>query len=133
MATAITNTTLQNTSRKLVVQSNLNEDGVGVVDGILVDKSTFVGPDGTEPSKLVIERIEYAVDGFNLLLEFDHATDDVIANLSGQGVLDFSQDSEFQGFVDPASAGGTGDIVVTTTGHTAGDKATLTLYLRKKD
>lgn len=132
MATTITNTTIQNTARVLEVVSNLSEDGVGVTDGVLVDKSTFTGLDGTEPGRFVIEKIEYVIDGFNLLLEFEHATDSVIANLTGQGILDFTDGGTKQGFVDPQTDA-TGDIVVTTTGHTAGDKATIKLILRKKD
>jgi hypothetical protein len=66
-------------------------------------------------------------------LEFEHTADDLIANLDGQGCFDFAQGGKFQGFIDPASAGGTGDIVATTVGHSAGDKATILLVMRKKD
>jgi hypothetical protein len=133
MADTITNTVLQNTKRYLVVQSQIVSDGTGSTDVVLVDKSAYTGPDGTEPAKLVIEKIEYTADGMQVQLEFEHTADDLIANLAGHGCMDFAQGGKFQGFVDPASAGGTGDIVATTVGHTAGDKATVTLYMRKKD
>lgn len=133
MADTVTNTTLENTRRRLVVQSQVVSDGTGSTDAVLVDKSAFTGPDGTEPGKLVVEKIEYSVDGMQVQLEFDHDTDDLIANLAGQGSFDFAEGGRKQGFVDPASAGGTGDIVATTVGHTAGDKATIKLTLRKKD
>lgn len=133
MADTITNTVLQNTKRRLVVQSQIVSDGTGSTDAVLVDKSAYTGPDGTEPGRLLIEKIEYMVDGMQVQVEFDHDTDDLIANLAGQGCFEFAQSGKFGGFVDPASAGGTGDIVATTVGHTAGDKATITFYLRKKD
>lgn len=133
MADTITNTTLENTSRRLVVQSQIVSDGTGSTDAVLVDKSAFTGPDGTEPARLLIEKIEYECSGMQVQLEFEHNTDDLIANLDGQGCFDFARDGKYQGFVDPASAGGTGDIVATTVGHTAGDKATILLFMRKKD
>lgn len=133
MADTVTTTTLLNTQRKLVVQYTIQSDGTGTTDGIVVDKSAFTGPDGTEPGRLVVEKIDYAVDGMQLVLEFDHTADDVIAVLAGQGSFDFVQDGMYQGFIDPASAGTTGDIVVTTVGHTLGDKGTFTIYCCKKD
>lgn len=133
MADTVANSTLQNGPKRLVVRSQFTIDGTEAADLVLVDKSAFTGPDGTEPGKLVIERIEYDILNMAVLLEFDHDTDDPIATLTGQGVLDFSQDDKYQGFVDPASAGGTGDIVATTLTSDAGDTGTIILYLRKKD
>lgn len=133
MADTITTQVLENTARRLVVRADIASDGTGSTDAVLVDKSTFIGPDGTEPSKLVIEKIEFTIDGMQVNVEFEHDTDDLIALLTGHGKFDFSQNSKYQGFVDPASTGGTGDIVATTVGHTAGDKATMVFYMRKKD
>lgn len=133
MADTITRVNLENTSRRLVVRAQLDSDGTGSTDGILVDKSTYVGPDGTEPTKFVIEKIDYNIDGMQIVVEFEHDTDDHIITLAGQGVIDFCEDGKYQGYVDPASTGGTGDIVGTTVGHTAGDKGTVIFYLRKKD
>lgn len=133
MALTAVNTTLVNTKRRLVVQSNLVVDGTPGTDVILVDKSTFTGPSGAEPAKLLIERIEWSLDGLNATLEFDHAADSLIAKIGGQGFMNFSQDGKYQGFLDPLSADGTGDIVVTSQGDTAGDVGTITFYLRKKD
>lgn len=133
MADTISNTTIENTARRLVVVSEILSDGTGSTDAVLIDKSAFTGPDGTEPGRLVIEEIEYNVDGMQVALEFDHDTDDEIATLAGAGKLDFTNGRRTQGFVDPASAGATGDIVATTVGHTAGDKATIKITCRKKD
>ena len=134
MANALVNTVLFNGKRRLVVQSTfLIDTAAEMTDAIAVDKSAFTGPDGTEPTKFVIEKIEYALSGIQVLVEFEHTTDDPVAVLDGQGVLDFSQDSKYQGFVDPASAGTTGDIVMTTLTAAVGDKGSVTFYLRMKD
>lgn len=133
MADTVANTTLQNTSRRLVVQSVFTIDGTEAADLVLVDKSAFTGPDGTEPGKFVVEKVQYAITGCQILLEFEHTADDEIAILQGDGCLDFYQDGRFQGFVDPASTGGTGDIVATTLNTDAGDVASITLWLRKID
>lgn len=133
MADTVTTQVLENTARRLVVRADIASDGTGSTDAVLVDKSAFVGPDGTEPDRLLIEKIEFAADGMQVILEFEHTSDDLIALIAGHGKFDFSQNGKYQGFVDPASTGGTGDIVATTVGHTAGDKATMVFYMRKKD
>jgi hypothetical protein len=133
MADTVANKVVFQSKRQLVVRSTITSDGTGSTDAVLVDKSTFTGLNGAEPGRLVIEKIEYSIEGMSVALEFDHTADDLIAVLVGQGFIDFSQGGRYPGFVDPASAGGTGDIVGTTTGHTSGDAANFVFYLRKKD
>jgi hypothetical protein len=133
MALTTSNRTLYNSPRRLVVQSNLIVDGTVATDLVLVSKAAFTGPSGTTIGKLVVERIEWSLDGLNVKLEFDHTTDDPIANIGGQGFMDFTAGGKYQGFVDPASAGTTGDILATSFGDTVGDTGSITLYLRKKD
>ena len=133
MADTVANTTLHNTKSRVVISSAFTIDGTEAADLVLADKSAFTGPDGTEPGRWVIEQLEYHISGCQLKLEFDHTTDDVIATLSGDGVMDFTGGGMFQGFVDPASAGATGDIVATTLNTDAGDTAHILLFLRKKD
>lgn len=117
------------TKRRVVRLTNIS-DGTGESGVVKVDKSTLTGPDGTEPSKLVVEKIEFITDGMQVRLYWDHTTDDEIAVLNGVGLLDWT---EAGGLVDPASAGGTGDILLTTSGHTSGDSYNITLWLRLKD
>jgi len=133
MADTVANTTIAETKTNIVVSSVFTIDGTEAADLILVDKSAITGPDGTEPGKLVIERIEYAVFGCSLLIEFEHTTDDEVCILQGNGMIDFTGGGRYQGFVDPASAGTTGDIVATTLTTDAGDTASLVLFCRKKD
>ena len=137
MADTISNVTVMNTAKRLVVRSDLTCDGTPSTDLVAVDKSAFTGPNGAEPSKFVVEAIEWSLSGVDAIVEFDHTADDLIAQLAGSsassGRIDFTQEGKYQGFVDPASAGATGDIVVTTANSAAGDTGSIIFYLRKKD
>ncbi len=132
MSDTVTLTTINQTKTRLAVSVQYSSDGTGVTDTVVVDKSTFTGPDGTEPSRFVVEAIEYQTDGVQLTLEFEHATDLVIAHCVGTGYFDFTQGGKFSGFCDTTTTS-TGDIVMTSVGHTSGDKASIILYLRLKD
>lgn len=132
MADTVTLTTIAQTKKRLVVSVHYVSDGTGVTDTVVVDRSTFTGMDGTEPGSLVVEQIEFSVDGVQLRLEFDGTSDVPIANLTGSGYFDFTQGGRFAGQKDTAT-GATGDIIMTSVGHSAGDQGTIVLYLRKKD
>lgn len=119
--------------RRLVVVLTNESDGTGEAAVVKVDKSAFTGPDGTEPGRLMVEEIEYDVGGMRVLLEWEHTAPDEIAVLNGAGFIDFTKGGKFPGKVDPASAGGAGDIILTTVGHAVGDGYTITMVLRKKD
>ena len=129
MADTLTRVILEDGPRRAVVRVQLNCDGTGSTDAILVDRSVLVAP---EAARLVIEKVDFSIDGMTIALEFDHTTDDHIASLTGWGEIDFTMNGRYHGYVDPDSAGGTGDIVGTTTGHSNGDTATLVFWLRKK-
>lgn len=134
MADTLTRKIIEDQSGKAVVRVQLDSDGTGTTNGILVDRSALAaGLNGTEAGRLVIEYIDFIIDGMQIVLNFDHTTDDYILTLAGNGSIDFTKNHLYQGFIDPNSAGGTGDITGTTIGHTNGDKATIIFYLRKKD
>ena len=82
----------------------------------------------------VIEKIEYSVSGMVVTLLWDHTADDKIAVLGGvvgtySGCLHFTK---VGGIIDPRTAGGTGDILLTTAGGGVGDTYDITLYLKLK-
>lgn len=132
MADAVDTLTLVKGSKRIVVRLTNISDGTGESAVVKIDKSGLTGPDGTEPSKLVIERVEYDIQGFtSIRLYWDHTTDDEICVLGpGVGYLDWR---EVGGLVDPGSAGETGDVILTTNGHSSGDTYTITIYARLKD
>ncbi|MGH8856897.1 MAG: hypothetical protein ACREXG_02535 [Polaromonas sp.] len=129
---AIVNTVLFNGQRELVVRC-VKTDGGAEADTVVVDKSTFVGPNGLEPSELIVEKIEWSAASIatvsGVLLEWNLTADEAIAVLAeGYGQFDFRS----FGGVSPQSGGDTGDIVVTNAAA-ATSGYTIILWLRKKD
>lgn len=105
-------------------------DGTGEAAVIKVDRSTLLANDGAEPSKMAIEEILHNIQGFTYVkLLWDHSTDDLAAILNGNNYHNFSDCL----LVDPASAGGTGDLLLTTTGATATSTYDITIVLRLFD
>jgi hypothetical protein len=136
MADAVTTQVLHkgDHNNRYVVRLTSLSDGTGESAVIKVDISTLGVTQGEAgaPSKTctwtTVEKIEYNVSGMTVSLLWDHTTDDVIARLgSGFGCEDFKK---VGGLHDPKSSGGTGDILLTTAGHTSGDTYDITLYLK---
>lgn len=130
MADTVSTNTIFNGQRKLIIQLNSVSDGTGESAVVKVDKSTLIGLDGAEPSKLVVESIDWMVDGMTVELFFDRTSDVKIATLVGSGYTDYMCPGP--GLQDTGT-GGTGDIILTTTGASAGDSYKILLVLRKKD
>ena len=107
-------------------------DGTGESAVIKADISTYTGPNGNAPTRVTIEEIVYSIAGFtSVRLFWDHTTDDEIAVLgTGFGVIPWTAAG---GSVDPATAGGTGDILLTTAGNTAGSTYDISIAFRLKD
>lgn len=129
MADTVDTLVVYSSPRKYVVRLTNISDGTGESAVVKVDKSALTGPTGAAPSKLMVEKIEYACSGMQVRLHWDATTDDEIAMLDGAGFFDWT---EVGGLEDPASTGTTGDIILTTFGHGVGDAYTITLYLRLK-
>lgn len=129
MADTVSTKIIFNSPKKMVIQLNNLSDGTGEAAVIKVDKSTFTGPNGLEPSKFAIEKIVYDVTSMRVALSFDRTTDVVFAVLQGQGEICYRKQG---GFVD-STTGDTGDILLTTTGAAAGDGYMIILHIRKKD
>lgn len=130
MADAVTSKILVSGSKRIIVHLTNISDGTGESAVVKIDKSTLLGPDGTEPSKLVLEEVSGTVQGFtSVRLLWDHTTDDVGVVL-GTGYNYFCFPG---GHPDPASSGGTGDIVLTTAGAASGATYDITIVARLKD
>lgn len=129
MADTVTTKTIFNSPKKLVVHITSLSDGTGESNVVKVDKSTFTGLNGSEPSKLVVEKIVYDVSSMRVLLTWDQTSDETIAVLQGEGKLCWKKSGGNIG----ANTGGTGDILLTTANQAVGDGYDITLYLRKKD
>lgn len=118
MADAVTSQTLVDGAKHLVVKLTNLSDGTG--------ESAVKKVDVTSPVK--ITRVHYNVTGMVATLLWDADTDVRILDLQGDGCFDFSR---FGGLINNAGAGVTGDINLTTTGHTSGDSYSIILEMEK--
>lgn len=122
MGDAVTSQTLFNGSKRTVRKFTNLSDGTGESAVTKVDISTLTGT----PAAVRIMQAWYNTSGMSVTILFDHDTNDTSMVLQGDGHFDFR---EFGGVPDPASTGGTGDILFTTTGHTSGDSYNVILEL----
>lgn len=100
-------------------------DGTGESAVIKIDKSTLLDTKGNEPIALDLLEITWSVFGANhVKLLWDHTTDDEIVMLSGNGYREYGRDGPLK---DPRSAGGTGDVLLTTSGMVANGGYTIDL------
>jgi hypothetical protein len=116
-------------SKRLVMRFTNSSDGTGESGIAKVDKSTLVGLNGLEPSKIAIDKIEYAITGMSVKISYDRTSDVTVAIVSGYGEIDMTQ----AGGIQDLTTGDTGDILFTTIGHSSGDTYDITLHMRKKD
>lgn len=132
MATTIDSVVLNPGPKHYVVKKVGTDDGNGSSGVVLVDISTLTGFDGTSPTKMVLEEISWDIQGYtSIKLAWDADTDDELISLgSGSGVMSWAH---VGGLCDPQSTGATGDIKITTAGHSATSTFTITLVLRLKD
>jgi hypothetical protein len=116
-----------NVYRKIRITNVSDSTGESAV--IKVDKSALVDVHGLEPRRLIIMYVKWAIQGFaSVRLNFDHSTDDEGLVLPvGSGERDYFSDG---GLKDPLSAGGTGDLLLTTNGGASGSTYDIVLHVR---
>jgi len=131
MADAVSSQTLVDTDKRTVIKLTNLSDGNGESAVKKVDVSTLSGA----PSRVTIDQIWYDIGGMRVQIDFDASTNVPALVLGGsaaagnvQGHLDFRS---FGGIKNNAGSGVTGDIDVTTSGHTNLDHYTIILELRK--
>lgn len=129
MADTVSTVTLLNSPQRLVVKFLNLSDGTGESNVVKVDKSTYTGPNGLEPSYFDIEYISYDIGGMSVALVADHDTDVVLTRLSGYG--SGCQDFRSVGNMSTAGTGGSGDLLLTTNGHTSGDTYDIVVSMMK--
>jgi hypothetical protein len=129
MANTIDVTELIDGARNLVAVVNILGDGSGDESNtLLIDRSAYAPATGT---KLVIDKLEGLLSGFTAALSFDASTDLVFARLPDGDPFHHSW-RRFGGIPSTkAGAGANGDVLLTTTGLSSGDRATFWLEMRK--
>lgn len=124
MADAVSSQTLIDNVRNVVMKFTNTSDGTGESAVKKVDVSELTGA----PSTVKIKRIHYSVAGMVARLLWDATTDVTIVDLQGDGCLDCEA---FGGLINNAGTGITGDIMLTTVGHTSGDSYSIILEMQK--
>jgi hypothetical protein len=132
MADAVTSQTLFDDGGHAVMHFTNISDGTGEAAVTKVDISTLIGA----PTDVCVERIAWSTVGMGFNLLWDADTDVVFftaGNSNSQGEVDFTRGGTGPrpaGLLNNAGAGKTGDIKLTTVGHTLGDAYNVTLWLR---
>lgn len=130
MADTVDTKVIYESHRHYVARFTNISDGTGESLVKKIDVSTLTNATGATCTYLVIDQINWSVQGFtSVRLFFDATTDDKLAVLSGNNYVDFR---EFGGMVDPKSTGTTGDILLTTAGATSGNTYYIVIHARKK-
>lgn len=124
MADAVTSQTLLDGTRNVVMKFTNLSDGTGETAVAKVDVSALAG----SPSRVRIMKIHYSVAGMVATLLWDATPDVRILDLQGYGRFDCR---EFGGLTNNAGSGITGDIMLTTAGHSSGDSYSIVLEMVK--
>ncbi len=120
MADAVTTRTLTDNQRELVLLLTNLSDGTG--------ESAVKKVDVASGTTLKLMRVAYNVTGMVASLLWDADTDVKLLDLSGDGEHDFSW---FGGISNNGGTGVTGDVNLTTTGHSSGDSYWIVLGFQK--
>tara|TARA_R110000824_G_scaffold258957_1_gene447831 strand:- start:22 stop:429 length:408 start_codon:yes stop_codon:yes gene_type:complete len=132
MADAITSTTVQDGPRKAVIYCTNTSDGTGEAAVVKVDISALASlQDGTACTGVRIQKVAFSTVGMSVKLLWDASVDVIAVELPADysDTLDYS---DISGLPNVAAAGGkTGDITLTTVGHSSGDTYSIVLHCLK--
>lgn len=124
MSDAVSSQTIIDGPRNTVIKITNTSDGTGESAVTKVDVSGLSGA----PATVKIERVHYSVAGMVARLLWDADTDVTILDLQGDGCFDAR---DYGGLPNNGADGVTGDIKLTTVGHTSGDSYSIILELAK--
>ena len=133
MADAVTATTVEDGPREAVFYLTNTSDGTGESAVTKVDVSALSSlQDGTACTGVRIKKITFTNVGMGVKLLWDASTDVIAAELPADysDTLDYS---DMSGLPNVAASGGnTGDIQLTTVGHSSGDTYSIVLHCLKQ-
>jgi hypothetical protein len=132
MADAVTSTTLMDSDRVAIIQLTNTSDGTGEAAVKKVDVSSLSDSStGQACTGVRLAKIVYSTFGMSVKLLWDATTDTICWDLNADYTTD-EDFTEFGGIRNTAAASGkTGDIMLTTTGHSDGDSYVIVLTLYK--
>jgi len=130
MANTITTVKLQDNAKWAIVKYNLVSDGTEETESIVFNASDYTGG-GVTSTSLSIHKIWATLNGIGQAQLLFDATANLPAWALDEGTtcIDFS---DVGGIPNPAGAGKTGDILITTLHLAAGDGISIILKLKKK-
>jgi len=133
MADAVTATTVIDGDRTAVIYCTNTSDGTGESAVVKVDVSALSSrQDGTACTGVRLERIVFSNVGMGVKLLWDASTDVIAVQLPAD-YSDTLNYSDINGLPNVAASGGkTGDIQLTTVGHTSGDTYSVVVYCIKE-
>ena len=132
MADAVTSTTIQDGNRIAVIQLTNTSDGTGESAVTKIDVSALAAntDNGQVCTGVKLARIVYSTFGMSVKLLWNANTNTICWDLNA----DYTTDEDFTGFggiQNTSGTGKTGDIKLTTTGHSDGDSYVIVLTLVK--
>lgn len=130
MADAVTSQKIFEGNKTVIYKFTNVSDGNGESAVLKVDVSGLASDklSGRVCNGVVIERVDYAVSGMQVQLLWDATTDVVALVLQGDGFMDLRDRG---GIVNNSGSGKTGDLLLTTVGHTSGDTYSIVLTMKK--
>ena len=131
MADAVTSQTIIDGERNCVMKFTNVSDGTGESAVAKVDVSALASNSaGVACSEVRVMRVSHAIVGMSVQLFLDATSNVLLMELaeSSNGHMDFR---DFGGLPNNAGSGKTGDILLTTKGHSSGDTYSITLEMIK--
>ena len=131
MADAVTTQTIIDGERNCVMKFTNVSDGTGESAVAKVDVSALASNSaGTACSEVRVMRISHAIVGMSVQLFLDATSNVLLMELaeSSNGHMDFK---DFGGLPNNAGSGKTGDILITTKGHSSGDTYSIVIEMIK--
>ena len=134
MSDVVDTLTVFSGARKKVYRFTNISDGTGESTVVKIDRSTLTGPNGAVPTYIVIEELQWSIQGFSSVkLYWDHTADDEIVMLApGNGVATWVAAGGMKPPQAP-SAASDGDVILTTVGAQSGATYEITMVVRLKD
>lgn len=124
MADAVSTQILADEGNQVIVLLQNTSDGTGESAVTKVDVSALQGA----PAAVCITRIVASAVGMVVKLLWDATTDTIAYTIPDSQPLDIKFEPPLR---NPAGTGATGDIQLTTVGHTSGDTYTIELHMQK--
>ena len=131
MADAVTSQTIQDGEKTAILKFTNVSDGTGESAVKKVDVSALAtNSAGQTCTSVSLARIYWVTLGMSVKLEFDATSNVLLVHLPADSTGDEYYDL-FTGIPNNAGSGVTGDIDLTTVGHSSGDAYTIILVLNK--